>query len=378
MITLFDEIEKPTLVIDEPRVRANIHRMIQKANQQNIRFRPHFKTHQSAEIGNWFREEGVLGITVSSLDMAQYFARAGWTDITVAFPVNLRQLADIQVLASKIRLGVLVESAETVEALGKALKSPLDIWIKVDTGSGRTGLAWDDVAAVKPLLQQLRKTPKLHLRGLLTHAGYTYRAGSVEAICDRYHESVQRINSLAQKLNPFLTQKLEVSVGDTPGCTLCDDLGKVDEIRPGNFVFYDASQLSFGVCTAEKIAAAVVCPVVAKHPERDEVVIYGGGIHLSMDSFMSGEQRAYGLVCLPTETGWSAPLAGAYVRGLSQEHGILHVPPAAMELMQVGGIVCILPAHSCLTVDCMGEYRTLSGHRITTIHSCLSENARIS
>jgi len=47
----FDDIVKPTLVLDEACARRNIARMAEKARRQGIRFRPHFKTHQSAGIG---------------------------------------------------------------------------------------------------------------------------------------------------------------------------------------------------------------------------------------------------------------------------------------------------------------------------------------
>ena len=81
----WEEIVRPTLVVDENRVSENIDRMAQRARQAGVRFRPHFKTHQSREIGAMFRQAGVSQITVSSLAMAQFFADQGWQDITVAF-----------------------------------------------------------------------------------------------------------------------------------------------------------------------------------------------------------------------------------------------------------------------------------------------------
>ncbi len=77
--------------------------MAQKAKAHNLIFRPHFKTHQSAEIGNWFKDEGVNKITVSSVQMAEYFAESGWKDILIAFPVNIRETEQINRLASKIK-----------------------------------------------------------------------------------------------------------------------------------------------------------------------------------------------------------------------------------------------------------------------------------
>ena len=89
---LLDELERPTLLVNPVIAQQNIAFMAEKARRQGIRFRPHFKTHQSAAVGEWFRQVGVTAITVSSVDMALYFADHGWDDITIAFPVNIRQM----------------------------------------------------------------------------------------------------------------------------------------------------------------------------------------------------------------------------------------------------------------------------------------------
>jgi D-serine deaminase-like pyridoxal phosphate-dependent protein len=68
------------------------------AQKHSLAFRPHFKTHQSLELGNWFKDYGVTQITVSSLEMAEYFATQ-WNDITVAFPVNVLEINRINSLA---------------------------------------------------------------------------------------------------------------------------------------------------------------------------------------------------------------------------------------------------------------------------------------
>ena len=58
-------VDKPCLLIDEFIARANIHKMAKKARANKVNFRPHFKTHQSETIGEWFRDEGIKSITVS-------------------------------------------------------------------------------------------------------------------------------------------------------------------------------------------------------------------------------------------------------------------------------------------------------------------------
>ena len=306
-------------------------------------------------------------ITVSSLDMAEYFAAHGWDDITLAFPANLRQAAALDALASRIRLGLLVESAETVDGLAQVLSSPVDVWIKIDAGAGRTGISWQDADSAAALAALIQTYPALRLRGLLTHAGNTYTAPDPAGAAALHRETTARMDGLRLELARRGTGPLLVSVGDTPGCSALEQFAPADEIRPGNFVFYDAEQYLFGACAWEQIAVALACPVVALHPERGEAVVYGGAIHLSKDFYQMGEQSA--------STGWSAcpgreriagtaPLADAWVDRVSQEHGVLRLSAADLASLHVGDLVCILPAHSCLTAQCMGRYLTLDGRWI--------------
>ena len=127
-MNIFDTIKKPTLLLNADQTRKNIQWMVQKAAAEDIRLRPHFKTHQSAAIGEWFREAGVTAITVSSVDMAAYFADHGWKDITIAFPVNWREIDEINALALRVKLNLLVESVETARFLDEHLETTLDVW----------------------------------------------------------------------------------------------------------------------------------------------------------------------------------------------------------------------------------------------------------
>jgi D-serine deaminase-like pyridoxal phosphate-dependent protein len=265
---MFDWIDKPTLLLDTRRMEANIRRMTAKSSQLGLRLRPHFKTHQSRIIGEYFRKLGVKSITVSSVEMAEYFAAAGWTDITIAFPVNLRELPAIKALAGQVRLGLLVESVFSAQRLAEQLNCPAEIWIEIDTGAHRSGVAWDEFYTLYAITEALQAAPNLHLRGVLTHAGHTYAAPSREDICRIFQRSVATINQSRAAIIQRFELHLEVSVGDTPGCSLCDVFGPVDEIRPGNFVFFDAEQYFWGVCGTGDIAMALACPVVSLQPRK--------------------------------------------------------------------------------------------------------------
>lgn len=351
------DIQKPTAILNPKIARRNIRRMAAKARQNGVRFRPHFKTPQSAQIGEWFRAEGVSAITVSSVEMACYFAEHGWQDITIAFPVNWLQIDSINALARKISLTLLVESVETVEFLRQNVSAPVRIDLKIDTGYHRTGLEWDDPAEIQRVAGAVQGADRLSLNGLLTHAGHTYKARGVEAVTRIYHETVDRLQAVREKL-PY---PVALSIGDTPSCSLVEDLSAVDEIRPGNFVFYDWMQVEIGACQPEDIAVAVACPVVAKHPSRQTLIIYGGAVHLSKDSL----NNRFGVIAEKTPAGWGNVIPDTYLTSLSQEHGIVKTTPEFMSQVRVGDLLMVLPIHSCLTVDLLKKYVTTDGEEIT-------------
>ncbi|MFX1251557.1 MAG: alanine racemase [Promethearchaeota archaeon] len=361
------DIEKPTLILHKERVLKNIERMATKAKRSRVRLRPHFKTHQSAQIGAWFKDY-VKTITVSSVEMAIYFANHGWNDITIAFPVNLREISKINELAKKITLHLLVESKESILFLKNNLKAHVNIWIKIDVGSHRTGILWNNFTPILELAQEVKASEFFSFKGILTHAGHSYLGTSKEEITSIYLDSVSKMKNVQTKLKENGFSDVEISVGDTPTCSIVEDLSAVNEIRPGNFVFYDIMQLHLGSCSEKDIAIAIACPVVAKHKDRLEIVIYGGAIHLSKDFLtLDDGTKIFGYISLLEETDWSSPIKNTYVSSLSQEHGIVKTDEEFFKKVKIGDLLVILPIHSCLPPNLLKKYLTFENKIITSM-----------
>jgi D-serine deaminase-like pyridoxal phosphate-dependent protein len=357
-------IATPTLLLDEIKCRRNIEAMAEKARKYGLHFRPHFKTHQSREIGRWFRDYGVEAITVSSLQMAAYFADDGWRDITVAFPVNIREQERLSALAGRVKLNLVAESVESLEALDRLLQSPVRIFIKTDTGSHRTGLAPGQEPVIDRMLEFMKASGRMEFAGFLGHAGHSYAARSREEIEGVHRQSLQVMQQLRRRYEGRYPALL-VSPGDTPTSSTMSDFEGVDEIRPGNFVFYDVMQIQIGSCSPDQVAVALACPVVALHPGRGEIVLYGGGVHLSKDRSQLPDGRDFfGYVVEWEDNGWRLPEAPAFLRSLSQEHGIVVATPEMMKKVKVGDLLGVLPVHSCMTANLMKGYLTLEGKHI--------------
>ncbi len=350
-------------MLDKEKCLRNIDMMVDKAKRNNVRLRPHFKTHQSAQVGEWFRERGVEAITVSSLRMAQYFARHGWTDIMVAIPVNLREIDLVNKLASQVKLNLVAVNPETVEALEQQLVNPVHLWVKIDTGYHRTGLRPDDHSTLDQVMNAVKNSEKLNFTGFLAHDGHTYKQTEKEAILAIHNTTVNLLHLMRDRyLNSF--PNLQLSIGDTPSCSVLETIKGVDEIRPGNYVFYDLTQQHIGSCTYEQIAVCMACPVIAKHPDRSEIILYGGSVHFSKDVLPQENGPLFGRVVELTEKGWSLPVEGIQLVSLSQEHGVVRANAEQFKKYKIGDLMYILPVHSCLTADVMKSYLTLDGERL--------------
>ena len=358
------KITVPTLLVDKKKCLTNIKFMSDKAKKHNLIFRPHFKTPQSIEIGNWYREFGVDKITVSSLRMAEYFAADGWHDITVAFPVNILEIDRINSLAERITLNILITSEETAIILNEKLKHKVNFLIKIDTGTHRAGIEAKNRNEIDEIFTESNKSDKLIFKGFLAHSGHTYKANSIDEVKQIHEESLSILSKLKNIYKKDFPQ-LIISIGDTPSCSLMDNFDGADEIRPGNFLFYDLQQWKIGACSLDKIAVVMACPVVSKNEERNEILIYGGGVHFSKEvSILDDGTPYFGYVVKLNKDGWELPDKKSYMHALSQEHGLIKASDELFNSSKIGDVLGILPIHSCMTADCMKKMFTLEGEKI--------------
>ncbi|WP_430810159.1 MULTISPECIES: alanine racemase [unclassified Carboxylicivirga] len=357
-------LTQPTLLLNKEKCLANIERMANKARESKAVFRPHFKTHQSATIGNWFRDYGVECITVSSVKMAVYFAEQGWSDISIAFPANIREWPVINMLAAKINLNIVVESQETILFLEKHLSHPVGTYIKTDTGYGRTGIPAEDYAAMQALLKPLKTCKNLIFIGFLCHAGHTYETSSpseIQSILDSSRQQLLALKTFMAHDFPLI----QLSYGDTPSCSIANNFEDFDELRPGNCVFYDDTQASLGACSIDDIAVAMACPVVALHPERHQVIVHGGAVHFSKDSLTKNGKIHYGTVIRLNDLHWDTGQTLGHITKLSQEHGTITLLPEHINQVKIGDMLAILPIHSCLTANLMKGYTTNTNEKLS-------------
>lgn len=343
----------PFLLVDRARALRNIERIVAKCRGANLRLRPHFKTHQSIEVGGWFRQFGVDAITVSSIDMAEFFAQNGWSNITIAFPVYPQMVARINELARKVRLGVIFASLKNLVKSVEDITSKIEVYIEVDVGNGRSGVLPSNTREIAMMVNLIGQNPHLTFAGFLTHAGQTYGAVSTDEILAIHSNSMRMLSQLRLFWKESYPDII-VSYGDTPSASIAEDFWSIDELRPGNFVYYDVMQSRIGSCQIADIAVALVAPVVDVYEAKGEALLHAGAVHLSKEYVeVEGGAKCFGLVCPFDGEKWGDPFGGVYLKSLSQEHGVVAFDAANPAPFAVGDLVAVLPVHSCLTADLM-------------------------
>ncbi len=349
------DIKKPCLIIDKSKALKNIRLMKQKADESHVIFRPHFKTHQSSIVADWYRKEGISKITVSSVSMAKYFASVGWKDITIAFPINIREFIDIEILAKSISLNVLASSQIHADFISRNNSYPLGVFIKIDTGYHRSGLQISDTKTIDKMISVLKTNRNISFKGFISHFGNTYQAKDENEIINIYKSGVSILNQLKVDYihdNPDLL----ISIGDTPSCSLIKQFENVDEIRPGNFVYHDLTQQKLGACLEEQISVAVACPVIDKYTSRNEILIYGGAVHFSKEYIIDiHNNKNFGSIVYLDDKCWGKSISGAYLKNISQEHGIISMEESDLAKVKTGDLIGVLPIHSCLSADLLKD-----------------------
>jgi D-serine deaminase-like pyridoxal phosphate-dependent protein len=338
-------LETPALLIDGQKLQTNIDEMASYAAAHGFALRPHIKAHRLPPIARLQRVAGAAGFTCAKIGEAEMMAEHQFDNLLIAYQVigqpKLGKLHRLLDQASVILGCDSLAGAQELNRVGAARGERLQISLEVDSGLHRCGILPGRPAL--ELAQSIRSAcPHVSIVGVFTHAGQSYAApGEIRQreIAELEARSVVETAVMLQKDGFPIEQ---ISVGSTPTARFSHLYPGVTEIRPGNYVFYDATQVGLGVVPAERCALTVLTTVISR-PAPDRLVVDAGSKVLGLDKGAHGVEvvRGYGIV-----VGWP----NLTLERLSEEHGVLVADPAAADLPRVGDQLQIIPNHACPVV----------------------------
>jgi D-serine deaminase-like pyridoxal phosphate-dependent protein len=161
----------------------------------------------------------------------------------------------------------------------------------------------------------------------------------------------------------------EISVGSTPSARFITLQSGVTEMRPGNYVFFDRTQVGLGATALENCAMHIIATVVSR-PVASRVVFDAGSKTLTTDAARGfGSVTGHGLVFPDVDT--DKPMGSIAIERLSEEHAVARVLPECP--LQPGDRVRILPNHACVVTNLANELLLVDG---TTVVEKISVDAR--
>lgn len=360
-----ENLKTPCLLLDAGRVKKNAELISEKAKRNGVCLRPHVKTHKCVEVARLQTAGHDGAITVSTLAEARAFGRHGFADITYAVPIERGKFGEaIEILNSGVKLNLLTDDAETVKGLDEAAGKEgvrFDVFVKIDCGTHRVGVEPHAAEAIE-IPRLISDAKNLNFAGILTHAGHSYDVKTKEEILEVARHERDVMVELATRLRNQSIKVPTVSIGSTPTMSVINHLDGIDEIRPGNYIFFDAFQATLESCRFEDTALTVLTAVIHKDRTRRRLVVDAGAIALSKDRGPVGVDSACGYGHVLDIDGNET---GMRVTGLSQEHGEIAASDGdAFERIKVGDRLRILANHSCLTAAQHSHYNVVEDGKI--------------
>ena len=352
---LWRELDTPALRIDLDKMERNLEEMAACARERGVALRPHTKTHKMPEIARRQMELGAVGLTVAKLGEAEVLAREGLRELFVCYPLigeqKVRRLRD---LAREASMMTIVESETGARGLSDAMRGEaraLDVLLDLEVGYGRVGVGEERVSELARLVDSL---PGLRLRGVCIHEGSVYGEADPECRARIAHDQVGRMLAIARDLESRGHSMEIVSCGSTPGARFALEVGGITEIRPGNYVFYDAMQVALGTTDVDHCALSVVTTVIS-HQQRGRAAIDAGAKALALDKGQGIAARSHGIVVAHD---------GIIIERLSEEHGWLVLEEGEGEAIRIGERLEVIPNHACVVTNLFNEVVATRGDEV--------------
>jgi D-serine deaminase-like pyridoxal phosphate-dependent protein len=330
----------PALHIDLAQVDRNCLAVARYAAQHGLVWRPHVKTHKSSRIAARQLAAGATGLSCATLREAEVMATVT-DDLLLAYPpIDDDRARRAAVLATRVRLGVMLDSVAAAERLSHALVgvgATARVIVEVDAGMQRTGVV--GVPEAVALARAVAALPGLAFDGFGFYPGHLRTAGTeVDAELARLSAFVLALRAGAEAADLDVRT---ISCGSTPLLWRSHEIAGITEIRAGTAVYFDRTSVVGGVATFDDCAAHVLATVVST-AVPGQAVVDAGVKAIGREPLRGGTGEGFACVAGHPEVP---------VVRLSEEHGILDLSETDWR-PQLGEVVRLIPNHICVAVHC--------------------------
>jgi D-serine deaminase-like pyridoxal phosphate-dependent protein len=349
-----EDVDTPTLVVDLDAFERNLDLMANAVRGAGVALRPHAKAHKCPDIAHAQIERGAVGICCQKVGEAEAFVAGGIRDVLVTNEiVGERKLARLAAMATKAKIGVLVDDAASIRHIGAAARAAgvtIDVLVEIDAGAHRCGTAAGAPAAA--LAEMIARTPGVSFRGVHAYQGAAQHLRRPE----ERRAAIATATELARQTKAAIEAAglacATVTGGGTGTWQNERDSGVYTEVQPGSYVFMDADYHRNALAPDEHHfeQSLFVTATVMSTPVRERAIVDAG---LKAFAFDSGPPAVYGARGLVYEKG-------------SDEHGVVSVDAEARPPV-IGDRLWLVPGHCDPTVNLYDWIVGVRGTRVESV-----------
>ncbi len=346
-------IDTPALLLDLDAFERNLERMTAALRGSGVRLRAHAKCHKTPEIALRQVALGAVGICCQKVSEAAVFVEAGIRDVLVTNQVvGIPKLRHLAALARVARMGVLVDHPHQVQALAAAAQAhevALDVYVEVDVGANRCGVAPGEEAV--RLARQIAASPSLRFMGLHCYHGPAQHLRLPQERAAAIASAVEAARSTRTAIEACGIAVERVTGAGTGSFLHERDSGVFNEIQAGSYVFMDRDygDNQRGENDVAFEHALFVRTTVMSRPSPERAVVDAGLKASSVDSGMPTVWRRADLQYLKA----------------SDEHGVLATADAAA--VSLGDQLMLVPGHCDPTVNLYDDLICVRGERVESL-----------
>jgi D-serine deaminase-like pyridoxal phosphate-dependent protein len=346
------QIITPALLIYPKIVDANIRATLGMIGNDPNRWRPHIKTAKLAAVVRRYLNHGILNFKCSTTLELRTACEAGAKDVLVAFAVtgaNAKRVLELAREFPHTRISVLIESKQQADAWRG---TDMDLFIDVNPGMNRTGIAQERAEEIVSLAQSIGPA----LRGLHYYDGHVSGVPPAEREAFTHHGYAQLMHAVDALRNAGIRLE-EVITSGTPAAPFgysfrpFAETSFVHRISPGTVVYNDMTSLEqlpgYGYTPAVLVLSSVI-----SQPLPDVITCDGGHKSVSADAGVP--------TCLVMDHPELTPLKP------SEEHLPLRSADRGKQ-PAIGDKIYLLPRHVCPTVNNFDDALMIVDGRVTSI-----------
>jgi D-serine deaminase-like pyridoxal phosphate-dependent protein len=336
------EVDTPALILDLDAFEKNLRTLADAVRGSGVRVRTHAKTHKCPDVARRQMALGAVGACCQKVSEAEAMVEGGIGDVLVTNEiVGASKLERLARLAGRAKLGVCVDDAQNatdLEAAAAKAGTTLDVYVELEVGMGRCGVA--PGAPAVALARAVAACPHLRFAGLQAYNG---RAQHVRTLAERralIERAAGHVRATRQQLEEAGIACPTVTGAGSGTFMLEVQSGAWNEIQPGSYAFMDADYArneQGAPLPRFEHALFVLATVMSRSGSR--AIVDAGLKASSVDSGMPSVWQRPGLSYL---------LA-------SDEHGFLQIAPGA-PAPALGEKLRLVPGHCDPTINLYDWY----------------------